>query len=214
MTIDGKPLNANNSLGDLNPLSKYYGYGIRNSFGFDFDPLTNRLWFTDNGPSFGDEINSADFGFNGGWKQVMGFSSLKKSFNESNLVTLGGKAKYHDPQFEWLDTIGITALTFMDSDSLGKEYQNDFFVGDINNGNIYHFEPNLTRTGLSLKGSLSDKIANNLQESDQIIFARGLGGITDMKVSPDGVLYVVSSLGKIYSILPKNVANGSVVFNN
>src|SRR6185503_13674243 len=38
-------------------LSKYFAYGIRNSFGIDFDPVTGTLWDTENGPSGYDEIN-------------------------------------------------------------------------------------------------------------------------------------------------------------
>jgi glucose/arabinose dehydrogenase len=37
--------------------SPIIGYGIRNSFGFTFDPLTGRLWETENGPQCNDEIN-------------------------------------------------------------------------------------------------------------------------------------------------------------
>ena len=49
--------------------------------------MTNRIWFTDNGPSFGDEINFVEPGFNGGYRQIIGMSSLKKSFDENNLVS-------------------------------------------------------------------------------------------------------------------------------
>jgi hypothetical protein len=45
------------------PFSLYYEHGIRNSYGMDFDPLTNMLWDTENGPSFGDEINLVEAGF-------------------------------------------------------------------------------------------------------------------------------------------------------
>src|SRR5919107_1240543 len=31
-------------------LNLYYAYGIRNSFGMDFDPLSGNLWDTENGP--------------------------------------------------------------------------------------------------------------------------------------------------------------------
>ena len=50
----------------------YYAYGIRNSFGLDFDPVTGNLWDTENGPAFGDEINLVKAGFNSGWKDVQG----------------------------------------------------------------------------------------------------------------------------------------------
>ena len=32
-----------------NKLSRYYAYGIRNSFGLAFDPVTSKLWDTENG---------------------------------------------------------------------------------------------------------------------------------------------------------------------
>ena len=56
-----------------NPIiSKYYAYGIRNSFGLDFDPITGKLWDTENGPTFGDEINLVEPGFNSGWNKIQG----------------------------------------------------------------------------------------------------------------------------------------------
>ena len=60
-------------LGNTHPLNKYYAYGIRNSFGMDFDPVTGYLWDTENGPGFGDEINLVGPGFNSGWSEIQGF---------------------------------------------------------------------------------------------------------------------------------------------
>jgi glucose/arabinose dehydrogenase len=40
---DGQPV-GKGILGDEYPLNLYYAYGIRNSFGIDFDPLTGNLW--------------------------------------------------------------------------------------------------------------------------------------------------------------------------
>ncbi|MGI0042942.1 MAG: PQQ-dependent sugar dehydrogenase, partial [Nitrososphaeraceae archaeon] len=59
-------------LGDDYPLNLYYAYGIRNSFGIDFDPITGNLWDSENGPGYGDEINLVEPGFNSGWGQIMG----------------------------------------------------------------------------------------------------------------------------------------------
>jgi glucose/sorbosone dehydrogenase len=57
-------------LSNKEPLNKYYAYGIRNSFGMDIDPVTGKLWDTENGPAFGDEINLVEPGFNSGWNKV------------------------------------------------------------------------------------------------------------------------------------------------
>ena len=54
------------------PLRVYYAYGIRNSFGIDFDPVTGNMWDTENGPFDGDEINIVQPGFNSGWLKVAG----------------------------------------------------------------------------------------------------------------------------------------------
>src|SRR5438093_2076041 len=44
-----------------------WSYGNRNSFGFDFDPQTDSLWETENGPQCNDELNVITKGDNFGW---------------------------------------------------------------------------------------------------------------------------------------------------
>ena len=72
VTEDGKPISNKGILGSNYPLDLYYAYGIRKSFGIDFDPVGGNLWDTENGPNFGDEINLVEPGFNSGWKKVQG----------------------------------------------------------------------------------------------------------------------------------------------
>lgn len=50
----------------------YFAYGIRNSFGMAFDPVTGKLWNTENGPANWDEINLVERGFNSGWTKLQG----------------------------------------------------------------------------------------------------------------------------------------------
>jgi glucose/arabinose dehydrogenase len=54
-----------------NILSRYYAYGVRNSFGMAFDPVTGELWDTENGENTFDEINLVEPGFNSGWEFIM-----------------------------------------------------------------------------------------------------------------------------------------------
>jgi glucose/arabinose dehydrogenase len=200
-TQDGEPVDGG-LLGDTSPLDKYYAYGIRNSFGIDYDPITGNIWVTDNGPDFSDELNLVRPGFNGGWKKTMGFSSFDKAFNSTDLEFFNGKGKYYDPIFEWSDSIGVTDLVFVTSDKLGKEYEGNLFVGDINSGYLYRFILNQTRTGLLLNGSLSDGGAYNNLEKLEAVFAKIEGGITDLDIGPDGLVYIVSHDGKILRLEP------------
>ena len=186
-------------LGNTFPLDLYYAYGIRNSFGIGFDPVTGRLWDTENGPGFGDEINFVPPGFNSGWKKVQGELEnnkekikLDKASISKNLVDYGGKGKYSAPEFTWNGTVGPTALTFFNSTKLGKEYENDLLVGDFHNGYIYHFKLNKDRTKLVWGDQHTDRMADTKEELNKIIFAQGFGGITDLQIGPDGYLYVLS----------------------
>ena len=217
VTTDGQPI-PNSPLGQdtAAPLNLYYAYGIRNSFGIDFDPVSGKLWDTENGPKYGDEINLVEPGFNSGWVQVMGIWTPEGAIGKetagpvnsnpsSNLVDFEGKGKYRAPEFIWFKPVAPTALKFFDSEKLGKQYQNNMFVGDIKNGNLYNFKLNQDRTGLVLNDTtLSNKISNTPQDSQPLIFASGFeGGITDLQVGPeDGYLYVLTFAGSIYRITP------------
>ncbi|MDF2770197.1 MAG: yliI, partial [Nitrososphaeraceae archaeon] len=74
ITQDGRPVGIG-ILGNTYPLNLYYAYGIRNSFGFDFDPITGNIWDTENGPGNSDEINLVEPGFNSGWQEIQGMAS-------------------------------------------------------------------------------------------------------------------------------------------
>ena len=200
ITQDGKAV-GQGMLGESRISKKYYAYGLRNSFGMDFDPVTGKLWDTENGASYGDEINFIEPGFNSGWLQVQGMAP--NNFNIEDLENFQGKGNYSDPEFVWTDTVGPTAIKFFGSDRLGNQYKNDIFVSDITQGNIYHFDLTGNRTNLILDGLLADKMSNNSTENRDIIFGEGFGGISDLEVGPyDGYLYVVSlGHGNIYRIV-------------
>jgi aldose sugar dehydrogenase len=210
ITQNGQPV-GNGILGSNHPFNLYYAYGIKNSFGLDFDPITGYLWDTENGPDFGDEINLVEPGFNSGWKKIQGIWNVNVALGKSGitpinprgLVDFSNKGKYSPPEFTWDRSIAPTALEFLKTDKLGLEYENDILVGDIKFGNIYFFNLSEDRKSLDLNEPLSDKVANNREELSSIIFAHGFGGITDLEVGPDGHLYVLAYDkvdGRIYRV--------------
>ena len=89
VTQDGKSV-PNSPFGDEPPLSYYFAYGVRNSFGIAFDPVSGKLWDTENGPDYGDEINLVEPGFNSGWALIQGYAkdSHLGHTNPSDLVEL------------------------------------------------------------------------------------------------------------------------------
>lgn len=53
-------------------IQKIFAYGIRNSFGMAFDPISGDLWEQENADDAFDEINRVRPGMNSGWIQIMG----------------------------------------------------------------------------------------------------------------------------------------------
>jgi aldose sugar dehydrogenase len=194
---------------DTGMLPYYYAYGIRNGFGLALDPISGYLWDTENGPSYLDEINLVQPGFNSGWADVQGPASAPENDEadiEADLVDFGGAGAYRDPEFSWQIPVGVTAMNFLNSAALGPQYENDLFVGDINHGRLYHFDLNQDRTGLILEGVLEDKVAANVGELSSVIFGTGFRSVTDIEVGPDGYLYILLfGPGKIFRIAPADV---------
>ena len=73
----------------------------------------------------------------------------------------------------------------------------DCFIINLNSSNFdsrpYHFDSNENRFRLQLQGPLEDNIVEDFSELNDVMFAKGFGRITDLKIGLDGYLYVLSS---------------------
>ncbi|HJU34073.1 MAG TPA: PQQ-dependent sugar dehydrogenase, partial [Nitrososphaera sp.] len=210
--LDVSRTNSSSSSSSYANLSKYFAYGIRNSFGLAIDPVTGILWDTENGPDGFDEINIVRPGFNSGWEKVMGPIDMTNVTAESDLVNFEGSASsssYADPVFSWGRTVGVTDIEFYDSENLGDEYRNNIFVADANNGDLYYFEVNEDRSGLQFEDPriADDLVASDERERDSVIFGtRFSSSITDLETGPDGYLYILTfhpTMGSVFRIMPQ-----------
>jgi aldose sugar dehydrogenase len=207
VTQEGEVVDNSGILGEGHPLDKYFAYGIRNSFGMDFDPVTGNLWDTENGGLY-DEINLVFPGFNSGWNKIMGKAESKQNFDaEEDLVDFDGMGIYSDPELSWQSGTVPTAILFFHSDRLGSDLENDIFIGTAT-GNLHHFDLQDGRSELELEGDLEDKVADEFEEGQSTIVASELGIITDLDVGLDGYLYGTSfdRNGSIFRLSPTSVA--------
>src|SRR5205814_4338273 len=137
-------------------IKKLYAYGVRNSFGVAFDPLSGNLWDEENGDDAFDEVNRITAGSNNGWVEMMGPSSRVAQFKQiettygagdlqqlrwsptniqstpaaalASLYMLPG-AHYNDPEFSWKYAIPASPLGFVQGRGLGPQFEGDMFVG-------------------------------------------------------------------------------------
>ncbi len=199
--INGSAVKDNPFIGiDVPNLDKTYGYGIRNSFGLTFDPVTGMIWDTENGPNHYDEINIVRPGFNSGWSEIMGPIDLTgvNQYNASlNDLVEFPNSHYSDPVMSWQTTIGITDIEFINASILGEHYENGILVGDYKNGDLYFFKLNDNRTGLDTNESVID----SEDKKNKYIIGSGFGGIVDIEVGPDKKIYIMDyKKGKIFTL--------------
>jgi aldose sugar dehydrogenase len=117
---DGQVANIQGIISDQIPLNLYYGYGMRQSFGMEFDPITGNLWDTENGGENYDELNLVEPGFNSGWRDLSGLAERAVDVDiEEDLVYFDGRGRYSDPEFTWQQTVAPTGLDFLNSSALG-----------------------------------------------------------------------------------------------
>ena len=151
-------------------VKKIFAYGVRNSFGMAFDPLSGFLWTQENGDDAFDEINRVEAGANGGWIQIMGPVSRIAEFKQIEVSRPGGLqqlrwppsliadtpaealarlymlpgASYTDPEFSWRYAVAPSPLGFLRGRALGPEYEGDMFVGasrtTLYNGYLFRFK--------------------------------------------------------------------------
>jgi glucose/arabinose dehydrogenase len=82
-------------------IQKVFAYGIRNSFGMAFDPLSGNLWDQENGEDAFDELNLVEPGSNSGWIQVTGPASRVAQFKQIETTSLHHEDFPNLQQFRW-----------------------------------------------------------------------------------------------------------------
>jgi len=137
-------------------IKKLYAYGVRNSFGMGFDPLSGNLWDEENGDDSFDEMNRMTAGSNNGWVQIMGpvsrvsqYKQIETTYGAGDLQQLRWPpsliantpaaalaalymlpgAHYNDPEFSWKYAVAPSPLGFVQGRGLGSQFEGDMFVG-------------------------------------------------------------------------------------
>jgi aldose sugar dehydrogenase len=164
-------INPDGSIPKDNPFgTRIWSFGHRNSFGFDFDPATKRLWETENGPECNDEINLIRKGGNYAWGPHESCGSLKTPRDTNR----DGPTPRILPKTWFVTTIGITGAAFCKGCGLGSAIAGDLVFGDVNTGSIRAIQLNAKRTGFAARSRIVLDVAT---------------GVYSMETSPNGHIY-------------------------
>jgi len=170
-------MTRNGRIPDGNPGhdSFVYASGLRNSYGFQFDPVTRNLWETDNGPACNDELNLISAGHNYGWGPRAGCDTPPPPPRNTNR---DGKHPVL-PKWFYTPTIAPTGVTFCDRCGLGEDRDGDLFFGSFNTGTIHE-----VTFGANREGVARDVIA--YQHSQPVL---------SLETGPKGAIYFSDSEG-------------------
>jgi glucose/arabinose dehydrogenase len=155
--------------------SRIWSYGLRNSFGFDFDPVTGNLWESENGPSCNDELNRIVKGGNFGWGPHQTCNTppvAPKNTNQDGPDPILPK-RFYNP------TIAPTGVAFCDACRLGAQSNGELFFGAHNTGDIRRAILKPNRAGV---------------ESQAVVYTHS-EGVVSMETAPDGRMYFSDSSG-------------------
>jgi glucose/arabinose dehydrogenase len=171
-------MTPNGRIPSTNPRgSRIFAYGIRNSFGFAFDPTTDRLWETENGPECNDELNLIRAGANYGWGPrgtCSGTAPRDTNQDGPNPVL---------PKLFFAGPIGITGVAFCDGCGLGAASEGGAFFGAVNGGDIRRVTFDATRSKVRTSS----------------VVLRHSSGTISFEVGPGGRIYF-SDFGGIYRL--------------
>lgn len=170
-------VNPDGSIPATNPFdTKIWAYGIRNSFGFGFDPRNGRLWESENGPSCNDELNRIVKGGNHGWGPNQSCPNTNNSGPTPRIL----------PKYTFASTVGLTGLAFCDACGLGAGFEGDLLVGAVNDGRIRRFDLNATRVGF---------------DAGPLLVLDRPGPVLSLEVGPNGRIFF-SDFEAIYRLAP------------
>jgi aldose sugar dehydrogenase len=160
--------------------SLVWAYGIRNSFGMGFDPETDRLWESDNGPRCNDELNRIARGRNYGW----GPSQTCSTPPEPPMNTNQDGPDPVLPKLWWGTPIAPTGLAFCSGCGLGAGSEGRLFLGAWKTGELRRITLGPLRWSAT---------------SESVVYTHPRG-ILSIEVAPDGTLYLSDQDG-IYRLV-------------
>jgi glucose/arabinose dehydrogenase len=174
---------TDNPLGPANPI---WVYGLRNPFGFTFDPADGALWIADNGPAGHDRVLRMEPGENAGWPFVWGLPT--NPIERLAAAVLGDR--FRPAVWEsYAARVAPTGIVVLRNHAYGSAFDGRVLVGFYNTSRILQLELDPTRTRVLRAGTFADGLA---------------GGITDLELGPDGRVYALTAT-HLYRLDPAGV---------
>ena len=179
---DGRVPRDNPFVNKPGAMPEIWAYGIRSPEGMAVDPRTGKLWESEHGPRGGDELNLIKRGGNYGWP------TISRGLDYPGTPLLKGEVArpgMEQPVYYWDPVIGPSGLAIYDGKAF-PAWKGDLLVGGLRGAGVYR---------LTLK--------NNRVVSEEPILADLRYRVRDVRVGPEGAVYVVTDGDRVFKITPR-----------
>jgi aldose sugar dehydrogenase len=182
ITPDGAPAPGNPFIDKPGALPEIWSYGHRSEQGLAIHPVTGELWETEHGPRGGDELNTPEAGKNCGWPVIVhGIDYPGETIGQG----ITEQAGMEQPHYYWDPVIAPSGLAFY-TGNLFPQWKNSVFVG-------------------ALRGQMLDRLTLSGKKviGEEPLLVDQHSRVRDVRMGPEGALYVLTDDGKFLKITPK-----------
>ena len=184
LTDQGKVPEDNPFVGKAGAREEIWSYGIRNPQGMAMNPWSQTLWLNEHGPRGGDEINIPEKGKNYGWPLAtwgINYSGLPIPEAKGGIVE-----GTEQPIFYWKQSPAVSGMAFYNATAF-PQWKNKLFIGALKDQDVIVMSVN----------------GNKVTEDGRILGDKKQR-IRDVRVGPDGYLYVLTdeSKGELWKVSP------------
>ena len=166
---DGRVPADNPFVGRAGALPEIWAYGIRSPQGMALHPSTGELWESEHGPRGGDEVNVIRAGRNYGWPAI----THGIDYDGSTISKETARQGMEQPVHHWVPSIATSGLALYEGEKFPR-WRGSVFVGGL--------------AGTHLARLRVD--GGRVVEQEKLLADRNQR-IRDVRVGPDGLLYVL-----------------------
>jgi len=183
---DGRVPEDNPFVGRDDAMPEIFSFGHRNAQGIALHPETGVVWQHEHGPRGGDELNIIrPGGLNYGWPEVT--DGVEYATGRSIGVDVDAAPEaIETPVWVWTPSIAPSGMAFYDGDAF-PEWQGNLLVGAL----AYQLLARLELDG--------EEVVH-----EERLLQGDIGRIRDVRVGPDGLVYLLTDAGNggIYRLSP------------
>lgn len=168
---DGRVPTDNPFVNTPDTLSAIWSFGHRNPQGMDVDPTTGLIWEAEHGPRGGDELNVVTKARNYGWPII----TYGMNYDGTPMTHLTAKDGMEQPKHYWIPSIAPAGISFYNGDMF-SEWKGKLLVG-----------------GMAIQDLQLFTIDGDAVTSKEIVLS-DRGRIREVKVAPDGSIYLIVTI--------------------